>query len=64
MSYILQEAAIQDAHQHLSQLVEDYNNFELTTHNWEDVVKVVKNMEVLFDFLPNSKVQLARQDGE
>lgn len=55
-----QAESIQHAHQHLSQLVEDYNNFELTTHNWEDVVKVVKNMEVLFDFLPKSKVQLTR----
>ena len=57
-----QQDAIQHAHQHLSQLVRDYNHFELSCHNWEAVVETVKNMEVWFDFLPKSSVELTRTE--
>ena len=59
-----QADAIQHAHQHLVQLVKEYNSFELTTHNWEDLVKLVENMEVWFDFLRKSGVELTRDYRE
>ena len=58
-----QANSIQHAHYHLSQLVKEYNSFELTTHNWEAVVKVIENMESWFDFLPKSGVEVTRTDA-
>jgi hypothetical protein len=59
---LVQQNAIKEAHLHLAELVADYNNFELTSHDWEAVVKVVKNMELWFDFLEASGVELTRTE--
>ena len=55
-----QKQAIYDAHRHLSELIFEYNRFEITTHNWEVVQELVKNMEYLFDFVPKAGVELTR----
>jgi hypothetical protein len=59
---LAQKHAIGQAHQHLAQLLENYNNFELTTHDWESLQKVLKNMEIWFDFLAPTDVVLTRKD--
>lgn len=54
--------SIQHAHNHLVQLVKEYNSFELTSHDWDAVVKVIKHMEVWFD-LKKSGVEVTRTDA-
>lgn len=56
--------AIVQSHKHLSQLIREFNHFELTTHDWNAVETLVKNMESWFDFLPKSGVEVNRQMAE
>jgi hypothetical protein len=55
-----QEEVIFDSHQQLTELVRKYNNFEITVHNWEDVLLTIENLERMFAFLPKTELELLR----
>jgi hypothetical protein len=55
-----QETVIYDSHQQLTELVRKYNNFEITVHNWEDVLHTIENLERMFAFLPKTELELLR----
>jgi hypothetical protein len=55
-----QEAVIYDSHQQLTELVRRYNNFEITVHDWEDVLHTIEELEKEFAFLPKTELELLR----
>ena len=54
------EEVILDSHQQLTELVQKYNNFEITVHDWESVLHTIKNLEKEFAFLPKTELELLR----
>jgi hypothetical protein len=57
-----QKAMVKSIHNRLSSLIQDYNNHELTVHDWEGLYNLLIQMEIDFsEIVDKSQTKLTRK---
>lgn len=58
-----QITAIKCAYADLVGVLQAYNKFEVTTHNWKSHLETIIDLEKLFDFIEEIPVELERDEN-